>query len=425
MTAMEEARDVATKRTVRVLMNGCFDLLHAGHYNALRQSKFLDVGPDARVHLVAAVHSDSAIASKAGCLPVFSLEERISLLHACKWVDEVVVIDEYAVRLSFLDQHNCELVTHGDDMPKISTGEGMYDESMRAGRFRLIRRTEGTSTTKVIERLLNKMDWANPTDGLMYPSPPGSSPKSSKQPDSPPQSSFGNVVQPMFQEAGLKDRPVPAPILTVERLVDFKRESPERPLSSVPRRQNAQKVVYVDGAFDLLNPAHIVFLKKARALGDFLIVGLHSDRLISEYRGSWLPVAPMEDRALCLLACKYVSDVVLGVPWYLTRDMIASLDIQIVASGSVSKAAGGAGEEGLQAEHPYQLAKELGIYVEIPSETTMTTVDVMRRIASNREAIEKRTRKATQKETEYEADKATAHEQSLCNGFGIATAPAA
>ena len=31
--------------------------------------------------------------------------QRIELLHACKWVDEVVVIPEYAVRLSFMDEH--------------------------------------------------------------------------------------------------------------------------------------------------------------------------------------------------------------------------------------------------------------------------------------------------------------------------------
>ena len=43
------------KKVVRVLMSGCFDLLHAGHYNALRQSKFIEVGENERVHLVAGV----------------------------------------------------------------------------------------------------------------------------------------------------------------------------------------------------------------------------------------------------------------------------------------------------------------------------------------------------------------------------------
>ena len=121
---------------VRVMMNGCFDLMHAGHYNAFRQSKFLDVGEGRRVHLVAVVHSDEAILHKKGSSPVFTLDERVALLNSCKWVDEVAVIDEYAVPLSFMDSVRCEFVTHGDDMPKISTGAGMYDAAIAAGRFR-------------------------------------------------------------------------------------------------------------------------------------------------------------------------------------------------------------------------------------------------------------------------------------------------
>ena len=62
------------------------------------------------------------------------------------------------VRLSFMDEHNIEFVCHGDDMPKIATGGGMYDEAIAAGRFRMIQRTEGTSTTKLIETLLTKLD---------------------------------------------------------------------------------------------------------------------------------------------------------------------------------------------------------------------------------------------------------------------------
>lgn len=38
-----------------------------------------------------------------------------------------------------------------------------------------------------------------------------------------------------------------------------------------------QKVVYVSGSFDLLHPGHIEFLKQARALGDYLIVGVQND----------------------------------------------------------------------------------------------------------------------------------------------------
>ena len=58
--------------------------------------------------------------------------------------------------MSFMDKHNIDFCTHGDDMPKTTTGVGVFDESIAAGRFRMIQRTEGTSTTKLIETLLTK-----------------------------------------------------------------------------------------------------------------------------------------------------------------------------------------------------------------------------------------------------------------------------
>ena len=135
-----------------------------------------------------------------------TLDERIKLLEGCKWVDEIVVIEEYAVRLEFMDKHNIAFVTHGDDMPVIPDGQGMYDAAIAAGRFRMIRRTEGTFTTKLIERLLTKLD--DPAEV-----PEGSSTDIEKM------ASF------MWQRANLI-KAVPAPMLTVERLVAFKRSDP-------------------------------------------------------------------------------------------------------------------------------------------------------------------------------------------------------
>jgi ethanolamine-phosphate cytidylyltransferase len=40
-----------------------------------------------------------------------------------------------------------------------------------------------------------------------------------------------------------------------------------------------QKIVYVCGSFDLLHPGHIEFLKQARALGEYLIVGVQNDEV--------------------------------------------------------------------------------------------------------------------------------------------------
>ena len=57
------------KKRVRVYMDGCFDLMHYGHANALRQAKAL--GDE----LVVGVVSDEEILANKGP-PVLSMEER-------------------------------------------------------------------------------------------------------------------------------------------------------------------------------------------------------------------------------------------------------------------------------------------------------------------------------------------------------------
>ena len=72
-------------RTVRILLPGCFDMMHAGHYNALRQAKSVCASEGVDVVLVAGVHNDAAILEQKGPT-VFKDPERIALVTACKWV---------------------------------------------------------------------------------------------------------------------------------------------------------------------------------------------------------------------------------------------------------------------------------------------------------------------------------------------------
>ena len=63
-------------------MDGCFDMIHSGHYNALRQAKACgDI-------LVVGVISDEEV-EKAKGPPVLTWDERADIIRACKWVDEV------------------------------------------------------------------------------------------------------------------------------------------------------------------------------------------------------------------------------------------------------------------------------------------------------------------------------------------------
>lgn len=65
--------------------------------------------------------------------------------------------------------------------------------------------------------------------------------------------------------------------------------------------------VYVAGAFDLFHVAHLDFLEKAHKLGDYLIVGLHTDPIVNKYKGSNYPIMNIHERVLSVLACKVKS----------------------------------------------------------------------------------------------------------------------
>jgi ethanolamine-phosphate cytidylyltransferase len=64
------------------------------------------------------------------------------------------------------------------------------------------------------------------------------------------------------------------------------------------------KIVYVAGAFDLFHIGHLEFLEKASALGDFLIVGLHTDTVVNHYKQRNYPIMNLHERVLSVLACK-------------------------------------------------------------------------------------------------------------------------
>ena len=70
--------------------------------------------------------------------------------------------------------------------------------------------------------------------------------------------------------------------------------------------------VYVDMVADLFHYGHANFLKQAKQLGDHLIVGIHSDEVVKEYKRS--PVMTMEERVETVSSCRYVDEVVANAP---------------------------------------------------------------------------------------------------------------
>ncbi len=65
-------------------------------------------------------------------------------------------------------------------------------------------------------------------------------------------------------------------------------------------RAAGKKLVFTNGAFDILHAGHVTYLQFAREQGDALCVGLNSDASVRRYKGDLRPVNPQDDRALVL-----------------------------------------------------------------------------------------------------------------------------
>lgn len=89
---------------------------------------------------------------------------------------------------------------------------------------------------------------------------------------------------------------------------------------------------FTNGCFDLLHPGHVAYLEEARALGDFLVVGLNSDASVARLKGPSRPLQDEEARARILLGLRSV-DAVIRFDEDTPLELIAALRPQILVKG--------------------------------------------------------------------------------------------
>lgn len=75
-------------------------------------------------------------------------------------------------------------------------------------------------------------------------------------------------------------------------------------------KKKKKKVVFTNGCFDIVHAGHVRYLKKARSLGDCLVVGLNSDSSVRAIKGAKRPIVPENERAEVLGALSFVDFVV-------------------------------------------------------------------------------------------------------------------
>lgn len=82
-------------------------------------------------------------------------------------------------------------------------------------------------------------------------------------------------------------------------------------LESLEEERKDKKVVFTNGCFDIIHAGHVDYLRKAKALGDLLVVGMNSDSSVRRIKGEKRPILSQELRMAVLDSLKPVDYVVI------------------------------------------------------------------------------------------------------------------
>lgn len=362
--------DGKKRKPIVIWVDGCFDMMHFGHANALRQAKAMGD------YLVVGVHSDAEILQHKGPT-VMKEEERYAAVAACKWVDKVVTNAPYFTTVEILDRYNCDFCVHGDDITTLADGTDCYQAVKEAGRYKECKRTQGVSTTELVGRMLLMTKEHHKRSGK------SSSISHFKTEELDTFSTGGNPTSPYTRVSHF--------LPTSRKIVQFSEGRDPKP---------GDKVVYIDGDWDLFHIGHIELLKKAKEMGDYLLVGVHDDLTVNTIRGSNYPLMNLHERVLSVLACRYVDEVVIGAPYSVTKEVMEKVyKVDIVVAGKT--------EPDVDGEDPYKLPKSMNIYHSLPKiDRALTTDDIISRIIEQRKLYEERNRRKLNKEANIEQDTA-------------------
>lgn len=264
-------------------------------------------------------------------------------------------------------------MVHGDD-PCIVDGKDVYESAQKLGKYRTIPRTEGVSTSDILGRML-----------VMH--------KNHHTHEEYGQGQLSSQVKASGGKKGPYDRP--SKFLTTNRMLRLFSAGNHEP-------KKTDKVVYIDGAFDMFHAGHVEVLKRAKALGSYLIVGVHNDAVVNAHRGLNYPIMNLHERVLSVLGCRFVDDVLIDAPWEVTPEMIASLHLSAVVHGSHRDETH---LQGFSLEHHYQAARAAGIFSLIESPSKLDVKDIVSRINDNRERFEKKFVSKMKAEEEYYTDR--------------------
>ncbi|MCX6990514.1 MAG: adenylyltransferase/cytidyltransferase family protein [Chlamydiae bacterium] len=140
----------AEERPIRVYADIVGDLFHAGHIEFLKKARgFGD-------YLIVGVIADENV-EEYKRTPILTLEERVKIISACRYVDEVIAAPPLRPTKEWLAEQDIDYVVHGDDFnPELLRDQ--YGASLDLGIFRSVPYTPGISTSNIIQRIVERYE---------------------------------------------------------------------------------------------------------------------------------------------------------------------------------------------------------------------------------------------------------------------------
>jgi glycerol-3-phosphate cytidylyltransferase len=122
---------------------GVFDLFHIGHVNILRNAKSVCD------YLIVGCTADNLVFERKNKYPIIPIEERIQILRAIKYVDEVVIQDKMD-KMDAYNKYKFNVMIVGDDWQNTPAWNKIEQDFARIGVSVLyFPYTKGTSSTKI------------------------------------------------------------------------------------------------------------------------------------------------------------------------------------------------------------------------------------------------------------------------------------
>ncbi|KAI9686537.1 MAG: hypothetical protein M1822_003548 [Bathelium mastoideum] len=411
----------------RIWVDGCFDFQHHGHAGAMLQARQLGN------ELWAGVHSDEEILENKGPT-VMTLDERVFATKACRWVTKAVPYAPYVTTLPWITHYGCRYVVHGDDITSDSGGEDCYRFVKAAGRFKVVKRTPGISTTELVGRMLlcTKTHFIRNLEAVLN----GQEGSGNEQERETTGAEMRSRIQAYATDESGRAPGAEVYLWTPPHERNPAHLSPVSTLDNSKHQQNSvsfsrlvvgraahhdQRVVYVDGGWDLFSCGHIEFLRLvcehetqlghqqgwdaphrtqervARAGWDyppfFLIAGIHDDEVINYWKGVNYPIMNIYERLLCLLPCRFVHAVVVSAPAIPNHAYLSSLPYCKSRDAPDVVCHGPTGFTPLP-QDPYTDAKKLGIFRQIDEHkfADVNAASIVERILKSRATYEERQR---------------------------------